>query len=92
MPLAPLLPKDSLGAGISLRSASVKAEASSDDPNGSCISELSSRAVIARPLSDLFPLGRFERPLSLGLTLLLKVTFGVSSGRIVKASLLQVGL
>lgn len=91
MPLAPLPPKDSLGSGVSLRSASVKAEAeaSSDDPEWlfhlralvqSCDHQASRRAF------DLFLLGRLERPLTLGLTLLLKVTFRVSSGCILLRS------
>lgn len=50
----------------------------------SFITELSPRAVITRhltgPLSDLFAFDGFEKPLSFGPTVLLKVTFGVSLG------------
>lgn len=84
VPLAPLLPKDSLVAGISLRNSSIKAEAeaSSDVPDLSCSSPLSPRTVIikhlAGPLSHLFQFDGFERPLIFGPTVLLKVTFRVS--------------
>lgn len=84
VPLAPLLPKDNLVAGISLRNSSIKAEAeaSSDVPDLSLSSPLSPRAVIikhlAGPLSHLFQFDGFERPLIFGPTVLLKVTFRVS--------------
>lgn len=80
----PLLPKDNLEAGISPRSSSVEAEAEapSDVLNMALLSHLSPRAVIIKhltgPLSHLFPLRAFERPLIFGPTVLFKVTFRVS--------------